>query len=445
MRRSVIVVILFALAFVLIVVPSLFTNPMTSEIAPEQALEPESQIIRPTDGESGFWPYLNSQPTFEERSPINIVVVGNTEDVLRVLSETDETRWERMDGDQQEADPDTHALVGDDETQLSASTTEDSLTVGATAIAWTRTTGATRYAYVDPGDGTDGRWITETIQLHDGTYYGHRYHIRLYESPNPDESWVAIQTHSEHFDWFTLRHRVDGSQAAQVHLETDLRELPQVDVQEDISRVYLGNRNASDADGWATFVTLLGMVVAGVVVPVSKTKYIPDSITTGIASHIQETDRQRLATIQERVERRQVLLAGTVVAVVLGVRIGGIALERTGYLSMHSIAALLYPVIGIGLPLVTYLLASGLERRLDAAVVAGGSLAVAIWLDYGFVGVDTLPIDVIVQRVLLVVALGLIAAGAPQGSTRVSRWTDLLTVGTALWVVLLVGVLLGYI
>lgn len=445
MRRSVIVAILLALAFILIVVPSLFTNPTTSEIAPEQELEPELQIIRPTDGESGVWPYLNSQPTFEERSPINVVVVGNTEDVLRVLSETDETTWERMDADQREADPETHALVGDDETQLSAGAAEDSRTVGATAIAWTRTTGATRYAYVDPGDGRDGRWITETVQFHDGTYYGHRYHIRLYESPNPDESWVAIQTHSEHFDWFTLRHRVDGSQAAQVRLETDLRELPRVDVQEDISRVYLGNRNASDADGWATFVTLLGIIVAGFIVPVSMPRYIPDSITTGIDSHIHETDRQRLAAIRERVERRHILLAGTVVATVLGVRIGGIALERTGHFSMHSIAAILYPAIGIGLPLVTYLIASGLERRLDAAVVAGGSLAVAIWLDYGFVGVDTLPIDVIVQRVFVVVALGLIAAGAPQGSTRVSRWTDLLAVGTALWVVLLVGILLGYI
>jgi len=445
MRRSVIVASLLSLAFVLIVVPSLFTTLTTNEMAPEQESVPESQIIRPTDGKSGFWPYLNSQPTFEKRSPINVVVVGNTEDVLRVLSEADETTWERMDVAQREADPETHALVGDDETQMSTSPSEESLTVGATAIAWTRTTGATRYTYVDPGNGTDGRWITETTQLHDGTYYGHRYHIRLYASPNPDESWVAIQTHSEHFDWFTLRHRVDGSQAAQVHLETDLRDHPQVDVQEDVSRVYLGNRNASDADGWATFVTLLGMVVAGVIGPVSMGKYIPDSIMSGIDSHIHETDRQRLAAIYERVERRHMTLAGTVVAIVLGVRIGGIALERTGYVSMHSIAAMLYPIIGIGLPLVTYLIASGLERRLDAAVVAGGSLAVAIWLDYGFVGVDTLPIDVVVQRVLLVVALGLIAAGAPQRSTRGSRWNDLLAVGTALWVVLLVGILLGYI
>ncbi|MEM4781856.1 MAG: hypothetical protein QXG03_09895, partial [Halalkalicoccus sp.] len=92
----------------------------------------------------------------------------------------------------------------------------------------------------------------------------------------------------------------------------------------------------------------------------------------------------------------------------------------------------------------TYLLASGLERRLDAAVVASLSLAVAIWLDYGYVGVDSLPIDVVVQRMFVVVALGLIAGGAARRATRESRWNDMLLAGASLWVVVLAGTLFGY-
>lgn len=513
MRRSVVVgTVMLLLACVLVGGPSLLFSPPTNEITHDNESNPEAEIVRPTGGESGFWPYLNSQQTFDKRSPINVVVTADTEEVIPLLIESDNSSWEETDEEQEEAAPGDainggndsngnvsneaqqsnstriqwkHIINGENssnanntnannsngnesdelrinstEIHLKQTTTEendsdaendstdngsdDEIRVGSTNVQWRQTTGANRYAYVDPGDG-DGKWVEETAQIHDGTYYGHRYHIRMYESPNPNESWVAMQTHSEHFDWFTLRHRVAGSQKAQTHLETDLRNLPQVDEREDVRRVYLGNGNSSDGDGWATFVDLVGVVLAGLVIGLSMPTGALRRVDERVDDHLTEADRRRINAIRERVTIRHLLLAGTIVALVVGVRIGGITLESTDRLSMHAIATVLYPFIAVGLPLGTYLIASGLDRRLDTAVVAGGSLSVAIWLDYGLLGVNSLPIDVIAQRMLVVVALGLIAGGATRNATRNSRWNDTLLVGVVLWVLMLASTLLGYV
>ena len=71
-------------------------------------------------------------------------------------------------------------------------------------------------------------------------------------------------------------------------------------------------------------------------------------------------------------------------------------------------------------------------------------LAVAIWLDYALLGVDVLPIDVVVQRMLVVVALGLIAGGATVRATRTGWRNDVLLVGVVTWVLVLAGTLFGY-
>ncbi|WP_254767015.1 hypothetical protein [Salinilacihabitans rarus] len=437
MRRSVVVAaVLLAIASAFVGGPSLLLSPSTAEVAPAETDDPG--IVRPNDGDGGFWPYLNSRQAFEERSPINVVVVGDADEVTRLLREAGDTDWEETDEAHEEADPGTHALdVGNGTDEDGVDAVDEGLELGATEIAWTRTTGATRYAYVHDGDG--GQWIEESGQLHDGSYYGQRYHVRLYESPDGD--WVAMQTHTEHFDWFTLRHRVDGVEAAQSRLEADLMALPGIEVRDDVSRVYLANDGPSDADGWATVVDLLGLALAPLLVGAT----MGERASEAVDDRLTETDRRRLAAAADRLETGHLLLVVTAVAVVLGVRIGGIALERhAGFLSMHAIAALLYPIVGVGLPAATYLLAAGLERRLDAAVAASGGLAVAIWLDYGLLGVDSLPIDVVGQRMLVVIALGLIAAGAAKRATRESRWNDMLVAGAATWVLVLGGTLLGY-
>lgn len=139
--------------------------------------------------------------------------------------------------------------------------------------------------------------------------------------------------------------------------------------------------------------------------------------------------------------------AGSLVASIpprrsVGSRIGGIALEHAELLSVHAIAAVLYPAIAVGLPAATYLIARGLTHRIDAAVVAATAHAAAIWIDYALVSVASLPVDVVLQRMLMVTALGLIAAGAANRDSEAAR-NNLLGVGSLLWVGVLAGTLFG--
>ncbi|WP_226005180.1 hypothetical protein [Natrinema salinisoli] len=484
MRRSIVIAgVLLVLAFLLVGGPSLLLSVSTSQTTADTPAQPTQtkptpELVTLEDSESGFWEYLSSTKSFQKRSPINVVVRGDIEDVERVLTEADGGNWEEMNESEEEALPDTFSLTDENETdneteavpEADTETTANASTENATDedeasnetpvalpdLDWGQADGGTRYAYVDPGPNESGYWITETRQLDDGDYYGQRYHIRLYESPNEDDDWVAMQTHSEHFDWFTLRHRVHGSQDAQTKVETDFMKHPQVDVKEDVSRIYLDNRNSADADGWATLVELAGLLVVPTLVGIragrrggsasSTTEaHITDRTADAIDDHLTDVDRQRLAAAADRLEAGHLLLFFTIVALFLGVRMGGLALERqASFLTPHQIAAILYPVIGVGIPVATYLLARGLTRRLDAAVVAAGSLAVAIWIDYSLLGVNSLPVDVVVQRMLVVVALGLIAGGAAKRASRNEKFNDMLLVGTAMWLLVLAGTLLGY-
>ncbi|MGQ3412480.1 hypothetical protein ACT4ML_09495 [Natrinema sp. LN54] len=492
MRRSIVITaVLLVLAFVLVGGPSLLLSLSTEQVASEQSAQtkPAPELVSFEDSESGFWEYLSPTRGFQKRSPVNVVVRGDLADVERVLTDADDGDWSEINESEEEALPETYSLTGgnasENETQPANATAEGDQPVPDNETAandsaenatdedatdeprgslpnldWGQADGGTRYAYVDPGPNESGYWMTESRQLEDGDYYGQRYHIRLYESPNEDDDWVAMQTHSEHFDWFTLRHRVHGSQDAQTKVENDFMEHPRVDVQEDVTRIYLDNRNSADADGWATLVDLAGLLVVPTVVGVgagrrrlgasSETEgstgdRIAQRAPSAIDDRLTDVDRRRLAAAYARLEAGHVLLVFTILALYLGVRMGGLVLERQAtFLTPHQIAALLYPVIGVGIPVATYLLARGLTRRLDAAVTAAASLAVAVWLDYSLLGVSSLPVDVIVQRMLVVVALGLIAGGAAKRATRSSKFNDMLLVGTVMWLLVLAGTLLGY-
>lgn len=464
-RTAMIVAVLIGMSVLFFGGTSLITSPTSEGLtedpggvddAPSE--KRQAEMVRPTGGESGFWPYLSPRRGFSKRSPINVVVIGDSEEVRRALIESGDGSWQVTDNETLEAGADTYALIGgngSDDTATNATLGGNGTATpnatdrprrqfdAATAVGWGSTSGATRYAHVDPGPNESGRWVTETDQLHDGTYYGSRYHIRMYESPNPDERWVAMQTHTEHFDWFTLRHRVAGSQEAQRHLERDLMALPSVDERGDVRRVYLDNSNRSDADGWATFVDLLGVVLVGLAGVLTGAQDRLRPLGERLAPALTDTDRERLRVLAERADRRHLATVGVVVGIVLGVRMAGIALERSDTLSMHAIAAVLYPVLALGLPLATYLIATGVERRIDAAVVASGAFAVAVWLDYGLLGVTSLPVEVLIQRAYMFVALGLIAGGASKRAIRERRLNTLVTVGALLWLVVLVGTLLG--
>ncbi|MFC4544065.1 hypothetical protein ACFO5R_19240 [Halosolutus amylolyticus] len=487
MRRSIVIgAVLLALAFLLVGGPSLLLSISTDQTAPDAPTESPSErestpeLVAPDDSESRFWEYLSPQQEFQKRSPINVIVRGDVEDVERILVDADAGGdWSEIDESEEEALPETYSLTGGNASENETRSVNGTLDAGATNdsaenatnetetdppgplpdLDWGEADGGTRYAYVDPGPNESGYWTTETRQLEDGDYYGHRYHIRLYESPNEEDNWVIMQTHSEHFDWFTLRHRVHGSQDAQTKIEADFMEHPRIDVQDDVRRVYLDNRNSADADGWATVVELAGLLVVPALVGIRASRRtgktpgetgdtderIAQQTPDVIDDHLTDVDRQRLAAAYARLEAGHILLVFTILALYLGVRMGGLVLERyAGFLTPHQIAALLYPVVGVGIPIATYLIARGLTRRLDAAVVAAGSLAVAIWLDYSLLGVSALPVGVVLQRMLVVVALGLIAGGAAKRAARSSKFNDMLLVGTVLWVLVLVGTLFGY-
>ncbi|SIS06942.1 hypothetical protein [Natronorubrum thiooxidans] len=453
MRRSIVVTaVLVILAFLFVGGPSLLFSPSTADIAPEKADASDPEIVTPDGSESGFWPYLNAREAHEKRSPLNVIVRSDAETVVRQLQEHGDKEWKETDHDHFDAEElvnsttngsdDEDDIVGGD---LASEDTETEQFLSPTEVPWSTADGATRLAYLDPGNGDDAYWTTETLQLEDGEYYGYRYHIRLYESPNPDDQWVVMQTHSEHFDWFTLRHRVDGVEQAQYRLEKDLMSIPAVDEREDVTRVNLGNSGPSDANGWATNVDLVSAALLFTLGLATRRDRLLEPAKSELDERLTETDRTRIEAATDRIEAGHLVLVGTVITIILGVRVMGVALDRhAGVLSVHMIAALLYPFIALGLPISTYLIARGLTSRLDAAVVASGSLAVAIWLDYGFVNLHSLPIDVVVQRMLVVVALGLIAGGAAKRATRNSPLNDLLLAGIALWVIVLVGTLFGY-
>jgi hypothetical protein len=462
MRRSHVVgIALILVAFLFIGGPSLLF-PSSIEDPTDEDPEETPELVSLDDSESEFWRFLSPDEEFRERSPINVIVRGDVEGVLQAMTGAGGD-WEEMHAVEEEVEDE--AVEGfENQTVLEE---EHRHATGlewgedqATGIAWSEAAGTTRYAWVDPGEGGDGYWMTETLQLEEGDYYGQRYHIRLYETPNTDDQWLAMQAHTEHFDWFTLRHRVDGVEAAQSKVEADFMDHPNVDPEQDIRRVYLENQGPSDADGWATIVDLTTMAAVPVGLGLASgyrrragsadgvlEERRPESESEGArgVDRLTVVDRQRIRVVTDRIEAGHVVLVFAILALFLGVRMGGLLLERRApFLTPHMIAALLYPVIAVGIPVATYAIARGLTSRLDAAVVAAGSLSLAIWLDYGLLGVDVVPLDVVLQRMLVVIALGLIAAGAAKRAVRESAFNELLLVGVAMWVLVLVGTLFGY-
>jgi hypothetical protein len=390
--------------------------PPTSDRARDEP-EGKRELFHLEDHESGFYPYLSSRRAFANLSPINVVVAANLTETRSVLQEQPGSEWNttrRVDDEANQTGPLVVNLSGTD-------------------IDWGQATGSARYAYVH--DGQTGAWERDSAQLHDGDYFGYRYHMRMYESPAEDEDWVAIQAHSEHLDWFTLRHAVDGVQEAQTRVEEDLMGQPYIDR---VWRAHLDNDGSSDSDGWATVVEL------AIVAPLVALGAVGNARSPSVQETASETAHEAWRRARDRIGPRHGVLAATIAALLLGVRAGGIALERGTGLTPYEIGGLLYPFLAFGLPIATYAIAHRLERRMDAAMVAPGALGGAILVDYAYLGVDVLPLDLIVHRVVLVIALGLIAAGAARRAARERRFNATLGVGCGLWVVLLTLTLAGW-
>ena len=298
----------------------------------------------------------------------------------------------------------------------------DDLSVRASGfeVVWRSTHGATRYTYLRP-ESAAGRWVTETEQLHDGAYLGTRRHVRLYAPASGD--WTAIQAHDEWWDWFRLRHTVTGVATTQESLERDLAGEPVVE----------GIERAHPAHGGRNSNGITRIAVAAALVLVAGTRRRVTSLVGTLTA----------------TRRRTLSLAVGVAGVYLGVRLAGVAVEGfLPWLHPKVVAALLYPVLAAGTPLLAHRLGGGLDPR-AAGVVAGGSLVGATVLDGLLVGIGVPPAALVQHRIGLGIALGIVAAaGAREAAIRDRRPLDardrwLLALGVGCWLLALAVPLFG--
>ncbi|MEA5386237.1 hypothetical protein VB773_09275 [Haloarculaceae archaeon H-GB2-1] len=261
-----------------------------------------SKLVQPDGTESYVWPYTSRSRSVEGRTlALNVVVHGHPERVERALRNRSGVNWTSV---------------------------EDDTTIGTSP--WQPARGAARYTYVATDKNGDGRWVKARYHLGTGSYLGHRVHVRAY--PGPASNWTALQAHTEYWDWFRLRHTVTGVSRGARFVERDLRDEPFVDR---ISRVYHG-LGGGGSDGWLTAIELSGAaVLVGVAVPMGR----------------------------RRVDGAEILLPVGLALLVLGVRAAGIAAEAAAPgLSPKLFAALLYPVLAAGPPILAARVARGRGR-----------------------------------------------------------------------------------
>jgi len=390
--------------------------PGTTPPDPDDPDDPVSTVdLR--DGGDYLWPYTSKAQTADRRTlGINLVVYAPPDRVRRVMTDRSVVDWEPTLRNETEANAETHSV--------------DRIAVDGDRVVWREARGATRYTYVSsnasvphsPTD-TDGRWLSEYDQVHDGAYLGARDHVRLYGTDGG--SWTALQAHSEHWDWFRLRHSVSGTADARRRVEADFMAAPSV---EQVSRRYVGNEDVADGDGWVSLVefvdgerTAAGALSVLVALPVGVRRL-----------------RERLGGDDARRVAVSLALPATPVALYLGVRLAGVAFE--GLLpgvSPKLFAGVLYPAVAVGLPVAVYLLA-GRHPPGSAFALAFVALAVAFVVDYALLGVSVVSLRTVCYRVAVLASLALVAAAGASNRDRA-----ITTLGVACWVATLVTPLYG--
>jgi len=343
-------------------------------------------------GDAEVWPYVAPAPSFDRRaSSINVVVAADPDRIRRYLLR--EEAWNRSNGTGV-----AEAVEGP----------EADAPLDTEVVPWRDAPGGTRYAYV-----ADEGWTAEQYQLHRGTYFGSRHHLRAYGVQ--DGEWTAIQAHAEHWDWFTITHTVDSVEQAQRRVEAGFLGEPALEV----SREPHGNGDTYDADGWTT-------VVLVALAPLLARRRLRDLL-------------RRFGSVATRRNQRRAALAGSLAALPLVVRFGGILFERhLAWLSSTAVVAVWYPVLVVGVPLAAYWFGRRLPKA-EAGTLAALGFGTGLVLDYAYLGIGVLPIPVAVHRVVVVAAVGLLAAGGRSETDSDSRWTASLRAGVALWVVAVVA------
>ena len=396
----------------------------TGESAERQARPEVPHTVAPyPNSTSEIWPYTSRAKSVDSATlPINVVVLADAEVVRNVLILRPDARWENQ----------TRSLNGSEGSAVAPDDEVAPVAVNATGVYWSDADGADRYTYVRHLGSTEGQWIDETFQLHDGDYFGTRYHIRFYEVPDGEASWTALQVHREHFDWFRLRHTVGSLPRAQHYVETQFYGRWYVADLE--KRRFTGGGVLND-DGWATVVEL--RVPEGVRASMPVAALVFGIVALGSFGRLEPTAVRR--TIEELVGWRPVsartLLASTVIAAIpLAVRVASVAVEHAELVdSPKIVAGAFYPFVALGPPLAAYVLFRGVDPG-EAFVAAFLALGVGLLADYAYLGIAVVPVEVVVHRAVLLVALGtLAAAGTDRPHDPPLAYPPLL-VGASLWV-----------
>lgn len=379
--------------------------------------DPAAESIELADDERNLWLYTSKRHSFDSRTlAINVVVYEDPNATRRRLLQAGRGDWNETADQEQDVAPDEAADAGN-----------------ATAIEWDRADGADRYVYLTV-DGGPGAWIDEAYQVHDGDYLGSRHHVRAYSPPERGADWTALQAHHEYWDWFTLRHVVTSVEESQQYVEAEFIGRPDT---ERVVRVHVGGADASDFDGWVTVVEFHRPGSSSAVAAALAVVLLGATTTRGseIADALAEAYPER--------EARALALAGGVVAVFMSVRLVAVELERALAVPPRPIAIALYPAVFVGLPVTAYVLSRHLDRPWAFAGATLGFLT-AVLLDYTYLGIASIPLDVMVHRGTLAVALGLIAVGGSQTERHDPERVSHVRAGTLLWLVALVLPLLRF-
>ncbi|MFC7202430.1 hypothetical protein ACFQJC_02810 [Haloferax namakaokahaiae] len=342
----------------------------------------DDRLVQPTEG-TYVWPYTSKSQSIDKRTlALTVIVHGDTERTKRLLTDPSSLNWSTAEGD----DP-----VFD-------------------TSPWHPARGATRYTYLMSERDDRGKWVHSEYQLQDGTYLGTRTHLRAY--PSPSGNWTAFQPHVEYWDWYRLRHTVTGVAPAARQLENDLRRQPVVS---DVDRVYHGHRGGG-SDGWTTVVGLApaALVIAAAAPVVSRTQW--------------ETEQTDF-----------VAFPLTLVALVLGVRVAGVAAEGLfPGVTPKLFAGLLYPVLVVGPLLLARHFARDMPANL-APLLAIVGLGAAFVLDMNALGVSKVSVDLVIHRAALASSLGAFAYGVALDDRRQKN------AALVAWVMTLAASLFGFV
>lgn len=396
-----------AILALVLAVGSLGSVAFTESVGEEY--DPTTEIIDLPHEEQAMWLYTSRGETFRESTlAINVVIHEDPAVVERQLLEEGVGDWREVEEDERD--------IGHE---------ESAPLVRNATLQWERTHGAERYVFLL---GYDTQWMTESYEVQDGDYLGSRHHVRVYEPPGDEAEWTAMQAHDEYWDLFDARHVVTSVEEGQSYVEEEYLENDEYRVVRD----HVGGQDRVDFDGWLTVIEpreeeesqaqpsllILGFILLGA----SAVRTAREGVTEAVEDVALEH------------EFRTFVLGGGLVAVYMFVRLAAVFLERTADVAPNTIAMLLYPVLFAGLPITAYLLARHLERT-HAFTGASLGFLTALLVDYTYLGITAVPLDILVHRGALIIALGLIAVGGSQTEHENPDLTSYVQMGVLLWLV----------